>query len=123
MPTRYQRRFSKRKDDPPIPVGAIYVGRPTHWGNPFKITSAIENGFAADKDAAQILVVECFRDWLYSGNLSSWWFHNGAEQHTWIREHIRDLYEKDLVCWCRPDQVCHADVLMKAAAEYQGLWG
>lgn len=120
MPTRYQRRNLK---DWSAPAGAIYVGRPTHWGNPFKIAESIELGFAKDKDSAQILVVECFEDWLYSGDLSVWWFHNGAEQHAWIRKHIRDLYEKDLICWCGLDQVCHADVLMKAAAEYRGLWG
>lgn len=36
--------------------------------------------------------------------------------HQWLVRHIQnDLYGKDLVCWCRPDQPCHADVLLALA--------
>lgn len=113
MPKRIQLMRTKgwRKPD-----GVVVVSRPTKWGNPFTIASALENGFAKDTVGARELVVACFRDWLYRGDLSEWWFFNGAEQHAWIREHLRDdLYGKDLACWCPLSTPCHADVLLEAA--------
>ena len=47
--------------------------------------AAIENGFATTKEDGRKLVVECFEDWLYKGDLSYWWFENSREQHEWIR--------------------------------------
>lgn len=28
---------------------------------------------------------------------------------------VRELHGKDLACWCRLDQECHADVLLRLA--------
>ncbi len=91
------------------------VARPTKWGNPFTIALALETAFAADEQTARQVVVECFRDWLYKGFLSEWWFSAGKDQWTWMREHLVDLAFRDLACWCSIDQPCHADVLLEAA--------
>lgn len=45
--------LNKRTDA--IPVGAVYVGRPTKWGNPFVI------GRDGDRDE----VIERYRGWLF----------------------------------------------------------
>ena len=73
-----------------MPEGAVYVGRPSKWGNPFstKVSGSPERA------------VEDYRIWLRPETRSS------------IREHLAG---KDLACWCRLDQPCHADVLLEIA--------
>jgi len=93
----------------------IVVARPTRWGNPFTVAGALEVDLASDEADARKFVVECFADWLYKGELSEWWFLNGAEQHAWMREHLHELYGRDLGCWCSLDQPCHGGVLLEAA--------
>ncbi len=59
-PSRIQRKRTKGWR---MPEGAVYVGRPTIWGNPFTIASCIENGFADNPAAARVLCVEAFGSW------------------------------------------------------------
>ena len=88
-----------------MPEGAVYVGRPTRWGNPFCVGKA-----AIDpKSGEQIEVrdrahaVALYRDWL-PGRL--------AEQP----DLLEPLEGKDLVCWCPLDGPCHADALLERAS-------
>lgn len=74
-----------------IPKGAVYVGRPGKWGNPFNI----------GKDGDRAEVIDKFRRWFYASDAM-------------VAEARRELRGKDLVCWCAP-LPCHADVLLKAA--------
>ncbi len=90
MPKRIQR---KRQRGWRMPENAVYVGRPTKWGNPFKVGP---DGTSADCTRA-------YRKW--SEKAWDGWRHM-VEQ---------DLRGKDLVCWCRLDQECHADVLLEIA--------
>ena len=83
MPKVYNRR------DKEIPKDAVYVGRPTKWGNPFKIGTSI----------GREEVVK-----LYAEKLSE------LDKQNIIRE----LRGKDLICWCAPE-ACHADVLLEIA--------
>lgn len=80
-----------------MPAGAIYVGRPTGWGNPFKV---IPGGISLTAGG----VVEMYR---YSLE------ENETEWAKWINEHLDELRGRDLVCWCPLDQPCHADVLIE----------
>lgn len=77
------------KRDPNIPKNAVYVGRPTKWGNPFVI----------GQDGNRDEVISKYRSWLW------------AQGPAYALEELRG---KDLVCWCAP-KACHADVLMEAA--------
>lgn len=81
--------LNKRTDN--IPSDAIYVGRPSKWGNPFKI----------GKDGNRAQVITAYMSYC-SLRLQS-------EPH-WLDE----LKGKDLVCWCSP-LPCHADVLLELA--------
>ena len=83
------RVLNKRRDE--IPPGAVYVGRPTKWGNPFPI------GPEYTREEA----VACYRDHVHESGLI---------------EDIGELTGKDLVCWCYP-LVCHAQVLLELANE------
>lgn len=85
MPKVYNKR---NKDAPP---DAIYVGRPTRWGNPFKM----------DGVQSRDEVVESYRKYIH-------------ERPEFIRQVRESLRGKDLVCWCSP-LACHADVLLEIA--------
>lgn len=86
MPRVYNKRADK------IPSGALYVGRPSKWGNPFCI----------GQDGTREEVIAKFR--IYAlGRLK-------REPH-WLDE-LRGV--EAVVCWCSP-LPCHADVLLELA--------
>ena len=111
-PKRIQRSRSKGWR---MPEGAVYVGRPTKWGNPYWIGSNLPEVFVTDgltvlwstpraDDAsrrAREFAVRRFRDRLEAENPSLFWFE--------------ELRGKDLACWCPLDEPCHADVLLEWA--------
>lgn len=72
------------------PVDAVYVGRPTKWGNPFVI------GVHGNREE----VIELYREFLYSNYL--------------LMQDLEELKGRDLICWCAP-LPCHADVLLEEA--------
>lgn len=74
-----------------IPPSAVYVGRPTTFGNPYII----------GKDGTREEVVAKYRE-LWLGWNGMW---------PWLMQELRG---KDLVCWCAP-LPCHADVLLEIA--------
>jgi hypothetical protein len=77
-----------------MPENAVYVGRPTRWGNPFR---AGEPGVRDAADAVRSYELLMFaRGGRYADGL-------------------RPLRGHDLVCWCPLDQPCHADVLLALA--------
>lgn len=103
-PRRIQR---KRTRGWRMPEGAVYVGRPTKWGNSF------------------VPGQETVRERLEPGGRQKGVYVADAEQATWayrrfLSQHLRieakaELRGKSLACWCRLDQPCHADVLLKIA--------
>lgn len=97
MPRRIQRR---RTTGWRMPPGAVYVGRPTKWGNPYRVGDPHPlNAGQFISDARQ--AVELFR---------------AASTGPGFRAHVRrDLRGRDLACWCALDQPCHADVLLEIA--------
>jgi len=71
------------------PANAVYVGRPTKWGNPYVV----------GKDGTREECIEKYRKHFSEALVC-------AEVH--------DLKGKDLVCWCSP-LPCHADILLEKA--------
>ena len=86
MPVRIQRKRTKGWR---MPEGAVYVGRPSKWGNPYKIGTV----FICDAEAATMA---------FAANLP-------------MSLDLSPLRGKDLACFCRLDQPCHADVLLELA--------
>lgn len=87
-PRRIQRRRTKGWR---MPAGAVYVGRPTKWGNPFIIG---RDGLNAETAVA---------------------FY---QQHVFdeLRHDLDELRGKNLVCWCPIEaKHCHADILLRLA--------
>jgi hypothetical protein len=102
-----------------MPEGAVYVGRPSKWGNPYRVQPMADgdgwryrgNGttaWSADDDhqwsktEASARAVEAFRERLLPGSIK------------WRNIQV-ELAGRDLACWCPLDQPCHADVLLEIA--------
>jgi hypothetical protein len=84
-----------------MPENAVYVGRPTIWGNPFTIYDF--KGELSEEYRRQ-LAVEAYEAWL-RGELKD-------------RPHMLEpLKGKDLACWCPLDKLCHADIILKILKE------
>ena len=87
-------RIWNKRTDRNIPKTAVYVGRPTPWGNPFAI----------GRDGDRKTVIAKYRRWLWKR------MQDGRID----RDRLADLAGKDLVCHCAPGP-CHAQVLARAA--------
>ena len=102
MPKRIQR---KRIKGWRMPEGAVYVGRPSKWGNPYGVSG----------ETTPLIAVRLFRDMLNrapTADNGSTWGRPGETVFDTIR---RELQGKDLVCWCSLESPCHADVLLQIA--------
>lgn len=74
------------------PPGAVYVGRPSDFGNPFRLTDEAGRGATLDDYAA--------------------WLSGRADLVARMRA---ELAGRDLVCWCAP-RPCHAMIIAHVAA-------
>lgn len=83
-----------------MPPGAVYVGRPSVWGNPYGASPA---ALIRCDDPAK--AVKLFRE-MVAGE---------CESLGRLPNYIASLRGRDLACWCRLDQPCHADVLLAVA--------
>ena len=126
MPHRIQRQ---RTAGWRLPEGAVYVGRPGKWGNPFKLGEDV----ARDSDLWPYIIS------LYPGadnpifggavrfksvricraedvvEAHFQWF---LEQPALMLTVAEELGGRDLCCWCGPGEPCHADTLLLAAADW-----
>jgi len=106
MPKRIQR---KRMKGWRMPEGAVYVGRPSKWGNPYRTVRV---------------------GWVVGPYGHEYWTEPGQERGVAVRHFREDVvsgrppYDEldpaelaglSLACWCPPDQPCHADVLLELA--------
>jgi hypothetical protein len=113
-PTRVQLR---RTNGWRMPADTVKVCRPSVFGNPFTPAQAIEAGYAKP-DIAQEFVVRCFQEWLDHKQTGSsmWWQGPGSRgRRQAILPALPSLRGKNLACWCRLGQPCHADVLLALA--------
>lgn len=102
VPRRIQRSRAKGWQ---MPAGAIYVGRPSRWGNPWRIEKAREAGYQGTDAEIAGMCVAMFRNALLAslpavGDMPA---------------RLHELRGRPLACWCRLDQPCHADVLLELA--------
>jgi hypothetical protein len=120
-PLRIQRhRFAGWR----MPEGAVYVGRPTFFGNPWSETAARASELFVVERIPEVLV-ENYRSWLDHGD-RDYRGKNGDlepfevyialhERRRKLLERLPELRGKQLACWCSLDRPCHADVLCELA--------
>ena len=132
MSTRIQRQRTKGWR---MPEGAIYVGRPSRWGNPFPFDSPITMAAASVFEmgaATRRASVVLYRAWLQGsprietrhrptvhfteGSKGGMvWIEGVGVDRLPLRPDLEPLRGHDLACWCPLDQPCHADVLLELA--------
>jgi len=112
-PVRIQRSRAKGWK---MPEGAVYVGRPTLWGNPFVCDDASKAVDAYQRHCQG--GTQCFS----MGSAGELQFAKNAHPNTlhcawpeWMRDNLHALRGKTLACYCKLDQPCHADVLLEIA--------
>ncbi|MET8080065.1 DUF4326 domain-containing protein [Streptomyces sp. NPDC005303] len=120
-PQRIQRKRTKGwrlADHTTSPLGAVYIGRPTRFGNPFVLApAASRRGGLLDMWAVE-----------YKGRKLGRWDTSAAaraeaadryarwigepEQADTLRLFRALLAGRDLACWCPEGEPCHGDVLL-----------
>lgn len=113
MPKRIQRKRSKGWR---MPEGAIYVGRPSKWGNPFYV----EPWRRGEYRVLDLRPVSRWGQWWFSSREDAAAFAVQRYRETMTAafvESISQLRGHDLVCWCPLDSPCHADVLLDICRE------
>ena len=70
----------------------VYVSRPSKWGNPYRI--------GADGNRDQVL--KKYREYL-------------AANPSLVEDAKKELRGKNLACWCKASEACHADILLEIA--------
>mgnify|MGYP000330179115 CR=1 FL=1 len=130
-PQRIQRQRTKGWR---MPEGAVYVGRGSRYGNPFKV-ERVPNWPRWGGSAPWRIVTPDGRTWHPEGDRKPVVGRSAADAHRQRQavegavelfalhagpmgnyeiedEHIEALAGLDLACWCPLDQPCHADVLL-----------
>lgn len=137
MPQRIQRKRTKGWR---MPEGAIYVGRPTKFGNPFRAYKCTCCGYWDVKDDNGVTYLvnhDYVRQEHVRSNRATWttqheaieesvrlytaeltyWIGGRMEWDPEFQSHVKALRGHDLACFCPLNQPCHADVLLQLANE------
>lgn len=126
MARRIQRKRTKGWR---MPEGAVYVGRPSTWGNPWtaddfaEVIYEMANAVVPPRDvtrawakrAAADVAVAAFQDAVLDDR--AW---QEPEWYPPVEEIRTALAGKDLACWCPLHEPCHADVLLEIANAGEG---
>jgi len=121
------REVRSRKSGWKKPPNTVYVGRPTKFGNPFRLFKGKIYGDASHRgepflfledavssDAAQKRAIELYADWIAGKNP-----YNVIPCPFTVQDMIDELEGYNLACWCKlTDDAgnhfpCHVDVLLK----------
>jgi hypothetical protein len=128
MEERIQRKRTKGWK---MPKHTVYVGRPSMWGNPFVPSNKLTVEYTVN------LYKECISNNAYAYCIPALWLLGAVIDNKKITEedakmpeklfnYFRNISEnlyklkgKNLACWCRLDQPCHADVLLELANKFE----
>lgn len=97
-----------RKTKPGIPIGSVYVGRPSRWGNQYKVGEWHPTGIIH----SSLCAVELY--YQYLKNLAIY-------KPNQIVILLVPILDRNLCCWCKPDNYCHADILIALAAHLKDI--
>lgn len=106
-----------------MPEGAVYVGRPTRWGNMWHLIKLPRTWLDAYNRRTAYSVAHQTRD-AFLGTFASeerarYWAVQGFRRD--FDGDVSSLRGKDLACWCPLEDAqgnrvpCHADVLLELA--------
>lgn len=114
-PQRIQRKRTKGWT---MPEGAVYVGRPTKWGNPWRVggDAQIVMRDTPKGEPRRLSLISMWPETvvaLYRIYITHASFYDMGLDST--RLNLSELRGRDLACWCPLSVPCHADVLLALA--------
>ena len=117
-PVPYPRRIRRtRGKGKPLPAGAVYVGRPTRWGNPF-------TGRCSGHAKSVIVHRAWLRGEIGALTLERMGFSPGEidaldRLRAYVLTNLHRLARRDLACWCPlSSEWCHGATLLTLAASH-----
>ena len=133
VPVRIQ-RSRQRKQVSPNGLPIAYVGRGTRWGNPFRLVKDSDGKWAVKTDGSdrcnELLIKHCHAVYdtrdaaaidainCYNKRILPYTHKKGSmvefyQSKAQIDDAIMSLKGKNLSCWCKPKEKCHADLLLE----------
>lgn len=97
-----------------MPEGAVYVGRPTIWGNPFRVGGRFALGMMG-MVWSETIVADSRYTLIRDATEAVEWFQRLRDIRPFSEVNLAKIRSKDLVCWCPLDRACHADILLEIA--------
>lgn len=90
-----------------MPVNTKYVGRPTKWGNPFRVD---------DLGAKEAVCL--YKECLLNNSITYYYFDEieariQYDRFKWMAENLDQLRGYNLACFCNINEPCHVDVLIE----------
>jgi hypothetical protein len=115
MPQRIQRKRTKGWR---MPSNTVYVGRPTMYGNPFRVGEILSDGLQAwVYEAALKNGIDRSKPLTGPQVMALYLAYTEINKGLFLFEQmLKTLRDKDLACWCKLDAPCHADILLKLAS-------
>ena len=112
-----------------MPAGVVYVGRigtrgggiGSPYANPFMVGGWFMMGDPDPRAKIRMSWCETYRPGgtgftlIKDRQMAVDWFREYRRRYPLSEKHLARLRGKDLACWCRLDQPCHADVLLEVA--------
>ncbi len=89
-----------------LPPNTVVVARPSQWGNPFPIKEGWEYGKTKLSPRENAVAKFSLKLFVMRKIMPLVW-----------EKYIAPLRGKNLACWCPLDEPCHADLLMRDAAD------
>lgn len=77
-----------------MPRGSVYIGRPSIFSNPYMRNQVVKGKVLLTNQD----LVDAYRAWL-------------ARMPDLRDAMVRELKGRVLVCWCKPTEPCHGDVI------------
>ena len=98
---------------------AVKVTRPGIFGNPFTVQGARAAGYF-DKDPGPLINLflrDTFAQWLgfYPAGSTPWMGDEADSRKAEILDNLPKLRGKNLACFCKAGEPCHADILLAMA--------
>lgn len=97
-----------------MPPNTVSVARPGPFGNPFTVADLRDSGYRCSDTEAAAVCVMAFRRWL-AGDTRYWMGPESARARATILARLPELRGKNLACWCKLGEPCHAEILLELA--------
>lgn len=101
-----------------LPPNTVKVDRSTGWGNPYRPGDLLAYGpYAGTRVRDTMHAVVLFREWAMQAIAGRARPGSSGRAPTCeeVEASLAKIRGRNLACWCKPGEPCHADVLLELA--------